>query len=70
MLVKTLDGKVRARPGRAEHPDAVLTGTGSQVLGLLLGHLDLAEAKRRGLQFEGDPEVLLRVQPQPVAVKP
>ncbi|HYR53335.1 MAG TPA: helix-turn-helix domain-containing protein [Methylomirabilota bacterium] len=70
MLVKTLDGKVRARPGRAEHPDAVLIGTGSQVLGLLLGHLDLAEAKRRGLQFEGDPEVLLRVQPQPVAVKP
>ena len=64
MIVETVDGKVRARPGRAEHPDAVLTGTGSQVLGLLLGHLDLAEAKRRGLQFEGDSEVLDRVRPR------
>jgi DNA-binding HxlR family transcriptional regulator len=69
MLVETVDGKVRARPGRADHPDAVLIGTGSQVLGLLLGHLDLAEAKRRGLQFEGDSDVLLRVQARPAAGK-
>src|SRR5260370_41646065 len=27
--VKTLDGKVRARPGRADHPAAVRTGPGS-----------------------------------------
>ena len=64
MLVETVDGKVRARPGRAEHPDAVLTGTASQVLGLLTGKLDLAEARRRGAKFEGDAKAIERVQPK------
>lgn len=63
MLVETADGIVRARPGRVDHPDAVITGTGSQVLGYLTGKLDLAEARRRGLQLEGDPEILNRVRP-------
>lgn len=63
MLIETVDGKVRARPGHVAHPDAVLTGTASLVLGLLNSKLDLAEAKRRGLQIEGDPEILNRVRP-------
>ncbi len=67
MLVETVEGKVRARPGRADHPDAVLTGTPSQILGLFTGKLDLPEAKRRGLQFKGDPRVIERVQPKPPA---
>ena len=61
MLVETADGSVRARPGRAEQPDAIITGTGSQVLGLMTGKLDLGEARRRGLQFEGSEEALFRV---------
>jgi DNA-binding HxlR family transcriptional regulator len=65
MLVETIDGRVRARPGKADHPNAVLTGTGSQVIGLLTGRLDLAEAMRRGLQVEGDREVIDRVLPRP-----
>jgi len=65
MLVETIDGRVRARPGKADHPNAVLTGTGSQVIGLLTGRLDLAEAMRRGLQVEGDREVIDRVRPRP-----
>src|SRR5712692_509385 len=69
MLVETVDGSVRARPGHAEHADAVLTGTASLVLCVLTGRLDLAEARTRGLQYEGDPEVLSRVRPQ-AAVAP
>jgi DNA-binding HxlR family transcriptional regulator len=65
MLVETIDGRVRARSGKADHPNAVLTGTGSQVIGLLTGRLDLAEAMRRGLQVEGDREVIDRVRPRP-----
>jgi len=65
MLVETIDGRVRARPGKADHPNAVLTGTGSQVIGLLTGRLDLAEAMRRGLRVEGDREVIDRVRPRP-----
>jgi len=65
MLVETIDGRVRARPGKADHPNAVLTGTGSEVIGLLTGRLDLAEAMRRGLQVEGDREVIDRVRPRP-----
>ncbi len=65
MLVETVDGRVRARPGKADHPDAVLTGTGSLVIGLLTGRLDLAEAMRRGLQLEGDRKVIDRVRSKP-----
>jgi hypothetical protein len=64
VLIQAGDGVVRARPGRAEHPEGVLIGTGSQVLGLLTGKIDLAEAQRRGLQYEGDPEILDRVIPR------
>jgi DNA-binding HxlR family transcriptional regulator len=65
MLIETIDGRVRARPGKADHPNAVLSGSGSQVIGLLTGRLDLAEAMRRGLQVEGDREVIDRVRARP-----
>ena len=64
ILIETVDGKVQARPGRAEHPDASVTGTASLVLGLLTGKLDLATAQGRGLRYEGDPEILDRVRPR------
>jgi DNA-binding HxlR family transcriptional regulator len=64
ILIETVDGKVRARPGRAEHSDASVTGTASLILGLLTGKLDLATARGRGLQYEGDPEILNRVRPR------
>lgn len=65
MLVETVDGRVRARPGSSDHPNAVVSGTASQLLGLLTGKIDLAEARRRGAKFEGDPKALDRVQPRP-----
>ena len=63
VVVKVGRGKVDVRPGKAEHPDLTLTGTASQVLGLLLNELAFADAKQRGLKVEGDTKVLQRVQP-------
>lgn len=63
VLVEVGDGSVHVRPGRAERPDLTLTGTASQVLGLLLHQLEFAEAKQRGLKVEGDTRVLKRVRP-------
>ncbi len=65
MLIETAEGGVRARPGRAEHPDAVLEGTPSLILGVLSGQLELAAARKRGLSFEGDPATLARLQLAP-----
>lgn len=62
MVIETLDGSVRSRRGHVEHPDAVITGAGSLVLGLLTGRLDLAEARRRGLKVEGSEDAVLRVR--------
>jgi DNA-binding HxlR family transcriptional regulator len=63
MLLKTVDGRVRASQGPAEDPDAVLTGPPPLVLGALTGRLDLAEARRRGLEYRGDAKALQRMQP-------
>jgi DNA-binding HxlR family transcriptional regulator len=64
MLVETVDGGVRARPGTAEKPDAVLAGPIHLVMGVLTGRIALAAARTRGLHFEGSPAVLRRIQPR------
>lgn len=61
MLIETAGGKVRTRRGVAEHPDAVLTGRPGLILGLLSGRFDLAEARKRGLEFKGSQKALTRV---------
>jgi len=63
MLVEVGGGKVDVRPGKADHPDLTLTGSASQILGVLLHQLEFNEAKGRGLKVEGDTKVLKRVQP-------
>lgn len=63
VLVQVGGGRVEVRPGKAEHPDLTLTGTASQVLGLLLHELSFNDAKQRGLKIEGDTKVLARVRP-------
>jgi DNA-binding HxlR family transcriptional regulator len=65
MIVETVDGAVRARPGTAGEPDAVIEGAPDVVIGLLRNRLDLAKAKRRGLRFRGSVAALRRLQPQP-----
>jgi DNA-binding HxlR family transcriptional regulator len=69
IVIETADGRARLRPGPAAQPDAVLSGTPHLVLGVLSGHLDLADAQARGLEYEGDRQTLRRVQrdaPQPL----
>lgn len=61
--IETIDGSLRVRPGPVEHPDLILNGTPKLVLGLLSGALSLAEAHTRGLDYQGDPGALDRVQP-------
>ena len=66
MLIETVDGGVRARAGTAPTPDAVISGPHAIVIDVLLGRLDLGEAKTKGLSFEGDANALARVQPRSV----
>jgi DNA-binding HxlR family transcriptional regulator len=61
MVIETTDGKVRTRRGAVEKPDAVLEGRPGLILGLLAGRFDLAEARRRGLDFKGSKKVLARI---------
>ena len=61
IVIETAEGGARTRPGVAEQADAVLRGTPRLVLGVLSGQLDLAAAEARGLRYEGDAQVLLRV---------
>jgi DNA-binding HxlR family transcriptional regulator len=63
LLLQTMDGQVRVTPGTIADPDATLTGTPSLVAGLISGAIDLATAQATGLDFDGDPEALRRVQP-------
>src|SRR5437868_11425304 len=52
MSVETVgDGSVRVRPGRALHPDAIVSGPPELVVALLLGRLSLGQARARGLSY-------------------
>jgi DNA-binding HxlR family transcriptional regulator len=62
MLIETADVGVQVRPGEAAHPDAVLRGTPELVIGVLSGQVELAAAEDLGLEYEGDPGILLRVR--------
>jgi len=67
MVIETVRGAVRARPGRIERPDALIAGPPRVVIGLLVGRLDLPAARAQGLEYEGDAEILGRLQPKAVA---
>jgi DNA-binding HxlR family transcriptional regulator len=62
MLVETVDGAVRARPGNIEHPDAVLAGPPGALIALLRGLLDLTQARRRGVRVEGSVAAIERLR--------
>ena len=62
-VLETADGAVRVRPGVAEAPDASIDGPPKPVVGLLVGALDVDEARERGVRLEGDAAVLARLRP-------
>jgi DNA-binding HxlR family transcriptional regulator len=61
VVIEAVDGAVRVRPGTAAHPDAVLSGPPPLVMDVLMRGADLATARKRGLDFEGDVEAVRRV---------
>jgi DNA-binding HxlR family transcriptional regulator len=61
VVIETVEGAVRVRPGTAADPDAILSGPPPVVMDVLMRQLDLATAVERGLEFEGDPEALRRI---------
>src|SRR6266536_2577270 len=60
IVIETHDGAIHARLGPADNPDATLAGPPKPFLGLLLGLLELADAKASGINFQGDPTILDR----------
>jgi DNA-binding HxlR family transcriptional regulator len=64
LVIETIEGTVRVRIGRAEHPDAVLTGPPELIMAVLTGRISLEDARAHGLEYEGDREALWRVRPQ------
>ena len=61
IVIETRDGAIRTRLGPAENPEATLTGPPKPILGLLLGLLELADAKANGVDYQGDPAILDRI---------
>ena len=64
MLIEAADGEIRVRPGRVERPDATLSGAPQTLLALLSGRLNVAQARRQGLQYSGDQRILERLLPK------
>lgn len=61
VLIQTREGRIRVRPGTTPDPDARVSGPPPLVMDLLTGRIDLDAARAGGLEFDGDPETLLRV---------
>jgi DNA-binding HxlR family transcriptional regulator len=64
IVIETRDGAIHTSLGPAEDPDATLTGEPKPILGLLLGLLELADAKANGVDYQGDPAILDRIGAQ------
>lgn len=69
MTLRSADGRVSMRPGRAAAPDLVLTGPPDAALALLAGRMNPAEAKSRGLAVTGDAGLLRRLRPYAPGVR-
>lgn len=69
IVVETVNGRIRARAGRADQPNAVLDGSPQLIMGVLSGGLELAEARARGLRLDGDEDALRRVSPAPAETR-
>jgi len=63
VVLETGEGKVHLRPGAAEHPDAVLSGTPHVIAGVLAGTMSLADAIVVGAKVDGKRAALQRLLP-------
>jgi DNA-binding HxlR family transcriptional regulator len=61
IVIELRDGAVQTRLGPADRADATLAGAPRPILGLLLGRLELDEARANGVDIQGNPAILERV---------
>ena len=61
IVIEARDGAIHSRTGPVENPDATLAGPPKPILGLLLGRLELADAKADGVSYQGDTRILERI---------
>jgi DNA-binding HxlR family transcriptional regulator len=62
MVIESRAGRVKARTGRAVAPDLRLSGSPELALGIMMGRLTAADARKRGLKIEGDATLLDRLR--------
>jgi DNA-binding HxlR family transcriptional regulator len=70
IVIEARDGTIHARLGSADSADATLTGPPKQIMGLLLGLLEPADAKASGVDYQGDPTILDRIGAQTTPTAP
>lgn len=74
IVIEAGDGAIHTRLGRDENADATIAGPARPIMGLLLGLLELADAKAAGISYEGEPAVLERlgsqIAPETVVTNP
>jgi DNA-binding HxlR family transcriptional regulator len=61
IAIELCDGSIKTHLGAAERPDATLAGPPRPIMGLLLGVLELADAKTQGISYQGDDALLDRI---------
>jgi DNA-binding HxlR family transcriptional regulator len=65
IVIESVQGALRTRIGRAEHPDLTLSGPPRLLAAAIMGAVPLDEACAGGLRYEGDLEALRRLQSMP-----
>ncbi len=62
MVLESRNGRVRAREGVVANPDLTLSGSPELALGIMMGRVTAADAKKRGLKIEGNRRLLERLR--------
>src|SRR6266487_2147860 len=70
IMIDAREGTIQSRLGSADGATATLTGAPMPIMGLLLGFLNLAEAKEAGVDYNGDPAILERIRAETTSLTP
>lgn len=62
IVVTAADGTVTAHIGTARSPDLTLHGSGRTITRLMLGRINITEARKQGLKLDGDTQLLKRLR--------
>lgn len=62
IVIESRDGKVKARTGVVADPDLTLTGSPELAMGIMMGRMSEADARKKGLKIDGDAKLLNRVR--------